>query len=136
MKFIIMMLASVLMLGGCTMWPAEKGGGFVESQKYKAAKNTKFEVSELEENLVKANQKFDALVMQGAQSCFPGRVQLAKTQQSRVQREITGGLYSDAMHDLDVFEHQIKNMRRMIYSVENTRTCKKVVSRSVNKRTQ
>lgn len=70
-----------------------------------------------------SQRHLDALIMSGANICFPASVHTAKMRQIRIARELQGGLKGDAANDLIIQRDQLTRLQRRLNYVQMQDTC-------------
>jgi outer membrane protein OmpA-like peptidoglycan-associated protein len=124
---LIMLAVSLLTLGGCTTWPEEGRGGWVEA--YDPA-NQGIEDAWLRHGYDRLTTEHDHLSLKlallkerGIKQCMPGQLYNAELALTAIKREMEAGLYADAQRNLLTFYHQIKQLERHFELVQNTTGC-------------
>ena len=111
----ILIVLAVCSLSACSGWPPEGAGGSAEHvgpHPDCVPVNDGSSVSALDHRLGCANRRLQTLVRMGSKHYQPGLIQAAERQSRRVIRELTGGLYSDAVIDLHIFSAQLDEIER------------------------
>ena len=128
MKITFLILISFFLVS-CYQWPQEGTGGFAELT-HPLNINNDLEIAtmnadKISDNLHTAREELYSLEKRGAKTCFPAMYDIVSLQADRTLRELIGGLYLDAQHDLNKLETQISSMKKKVNSISNKRTCSK-----------
>lgn len=70
-----------------------------------------------------SSRHLDDLLLAGAQICFPASVKTAQIRQTRIAREIQGGLDADAANDLIIQRDQLARLERRLNYVQLQGSC-------------
>jgi len=116
-----------LLLSACVSLPLQGTGGLAEhnaarlppvmpGEAVTAQHGLRFELQLAERHL-------DQLVLEGAELCFPATVVQAKQRQTRILRELQGGLDYDAANDLIVQRKLLARLERQLDYVKQNDIC-------------
>lgn len=119
-------------LCACSQWPDHGAGGFAEHQAaaiYPTEATTQ-NSSSITDSRVRirmdaeiARNHLDSLILAGATRCFPASVQTLKLRQTRIEREIAGGLAGDAAVHLIIQRDDLGILREQVRLANSTYTC-------------
>lgn len=116
-------LSILLTTAGCAN-KADKGeGGFAEHNYSNSPNHPIGLENALYFELQLAQRHLDALLMAGANICFPASVKKATLRQTRVARELQGGLPGDAANDLIIQRDQLARLERRLNYVQLQDSC-------------
>lgn len=128
----LFILAAAGALCACSFWPAHGKGGFAE---HRAAPLYPTEVSHKNAELEMASQvkvrmdteiarnHLDSLILAGATRCFPASVHTLKLRQTRIERELAGGLADDAAIHLLTQRKALAVLREQVRLANATYDC-------------
>ena len=122
-----LIVVSSLGLNGCVSWAIKGMGGMAEQKPTKVAA---VEVGKplgpehgLHFELELVKRHLDVLVLEGAELCFPATVVQAKERQTRITRELHGGLKHDAANDLVVQRELLQRLENQLDYVKRGGAC-------------
>jgi len=116
-------LYTLLTITGCSN-KAPKGEGGIAEHHYSNLPNHPVGLENalyFELELVKRH--LDALLADGASTCFPASIKKAKIRQARIVRELQGGLPGDAANDLIIQRDQLDRLERRLNYVQLQDSC-------------
>lgn len=116
-------LSVLLATAGCSN-KAPKGEGGLAEHNYSNYPNHPVGLEDalyFEQRL--SQRHLDALLLAGANICFPASVKTAKIRQARIARELQGGLKGDAANDLIVQRDQLDRLERRLNYVQMQNSC-------------
>ncbi|MCG9600671.1 OmpA family protein [Vibrio sp. Isolate31] len=132
-KDYIALSLSALVLGGCTSYPEQGTGGLGESYNAINYQNSDIFPVMPDEPLGPehglrfdwqlAKLHLDALIQEGARWCFPAAVVQAIEKQSRIARELQGGLLLDAANDLMIQRKRLNELEVQLDYVTSQAHC-------------
>ena len=120
-----------LALGGaaCTWWPPPGSGGMAESSRPELPRCTGClrppdpTWRELDTQRQLAQGRLERLVLRGAAWCLPAHVAAAKDLQTRIVRELYGGLPLDAANDLIIARAALAELERRLDYIQKAGAC-------------
>ncbi len=116
-------------LSACTWWPPPGSGGMAERHRPDRPKCTGClrppdpTWQELDTQRQLAQGHLETLVLRGAQWCLPGQVAAARDLQTRIVRELFGGLPLDAANDLIVARARLAELERRLDYIQGSGAC-------------
>ena len=123
-KFMTAFFLSILFAtAGCSN-KAPKGQGGLAEHNYSNHPNHPVGLEDalyFEQSLTQRH--LDALLLAGANICFPASVKMAKNRQVRIARELQGGLKGDAANDLIIQRDQLDRLQRRLNYVKMQDSC-------------
>lgn len=132
MRTPILAILALAGLSACSLWPAHGKGGFAEHRVgplYPTEANHKNPEQEMA-SLVNirmdaeiSRNHLDSLILAGASRCFPASVYTLKLRQSRIERELTGGLANDAAIHLLAQRKALSELREQVRLANSTCDC-------------
>jgi len=117
------LLAVLLMVIGCSNITPKGQGGLAEHD-YSNYPNHPVGMEDalyFEQQL--SQRHLDALLVAGANICFPASIQTAKIRQARIARELQGGLRGDAANDLIIQRDKLTRLERRLHYVQMHNSC-------------
>ncbi|HYN78082.1 MAG TPA: hypothetical protein VES73_09855 [Lamprocystis sp. (in: g-proteobacteria)] len=123
------LLLAACTLSACTSWPPIGGGGMAETRP--PARPVSRAVlgpgdptwEELATQSRLAQCRLDALVLRGAELCLPGQVAEARDRQTRITRQLYGGLPLDAANDLIIQRERLAVLQRSLDYIQGNGAC-------------
>lgn len=125
--FVFMLLLTTSQVA-CVSWPEHGEGGMAEVHlgtyiPVEVNKAINFEHG-LRFDTELLRRQLDTLIVKGAMYCFPATVVQAEHRETRILREIHGGLYFDAANDVLIQRDLLARLERQLDYVLNERTCR------------
>ncbi|WP_019614104.1 OmpA family protein [Psychromonas ossibalaenae] len=119
----VLSMAALLAVSGCTSSPPKGQGGFAEHNLSNMPEHPVGLESALYFEQQLSRRHLDALLAAGANICFPAAVRTAQIRQTRIARELQGGLDSDAADDLIIQRDKLNRLERRLNYVQMQETC-------------
>lgn len=116
-------------LAACTRWPPFGGGGMAELSRPDRPKCTGClrppdpTWRELDTQRQLTQDRLELLVLRGAGWCLPGHVAAARDLQTRIVRELFGGLPLDAANDLIIARARLAELERRLDYIQGSGAC-------------
>jgi hypothetical protein len=113
----------------CTWWPPPGSGGMAERSRPDRPRCTgclrppdpTWQELDTQRQLVQG--RLERLVLRGAEWCLPAHVTEARDLQTRIVRELYGGLPLDAADDLIIARAELAELERRLDSIQKTGAC-------------
>ncbi|CED57800.1 outer membrane protein, OmpA family [Aliivibrio wodanis] len=128
-KLICVLSLEILLMSGCTSFADSGRGG--EAENYPQAAFSPVMPDQplgpehgLRFDWELAARHLDILILEKAEWCFPATVHQAKQNETRIARELEGGLQLDAANDLIIQRNLLKRLERQLDHVKRQETCK------------
>ncbi len=118
----VLSIAALLTASGCTS-PPKGQGGFAEHNLSNMPEHPVGLENALYFEQQLSRRHLDALLAAGANICFPASVRTAQVRQTRIARELQGGLDSDAANDLIIQRDKLNRLERRLNYVQMQETC-------------
>jgi hypothetical protein len=125
MKLYTLLHVFILLLSGCTHLSIPGSGGMAELKPVERFTPNKplgpedgvlFELEVLSKQL-------DALVLRGAELCYPATINMARTRENRIKRALHGGLELDAKNNMYEQHELLKRTEKRLENIELTGEC-------------
>jgi hypothetical protein len=118
-----------LTCSACTQWPPPGSGGLAELRpspqppcsRCPTSPDPTWNQLDIELQLVRGH--LETLVLRGAELCLPGHVVEARDRQTRIARELQGGLPLDASDDLIVQRERLAELERRLDYIQGNGAC-------------
>ena len=113
-----------LLLSGCVQWPLAGRGGMAEHRLEQTGPTLPSQPLGPEHGqffeLELARRHLDILILEGAELYFPATVVQATLLQTRIARQMAGGLHEDAGLDLQIQRRLLNALERQIDAINRS----------------